>query len=97
MRYYKYKQKGTTMIPFKDFIAEETSNEPSTKHKINITKSRSGHYTVSVRFKSGPTGPTSLKGIVGKLSPVTHARNAIPDAIEDLHNQYKKWGRSIPK
>lgn len=86
------------MITFKEFIAEETSNEYSAaKHKLNITKSRSGHYTVSIRFKNGPTGPTGLKGIVGKLSTATHARNAIPDAIEDLHNQYKNRGYPIPK
>lgn len=85
------------MIPFKDFIVEEPSNEYSAaKHKLNITKSRSGHYTVTVRFKNGPNY-SGLSGKVGKLSTTSHARNAIPDAIEDLHKQYKKHGFSIPK
>ena len=88
------------MIPFKDFIAEEPSaKEPSAKHKINITKSRSGHYTVTVRFKNEPDYANfyGLSGKVGKLSTATHARNAIPDAIEDLHNRYKKFDFPIPK
>jgi hypothetical protein len=75
--------------------AEETSKEYSAaKHKISITKSRSGHYTVTARFKNGGLLPSWVNGKVGKLSTATHARNAIPDAIEDLHNSHERYKRA---
>ena len=64
-------------------MKEET--EAAVKPKINITKSRAGHYTVTASHDGH-------KGKVGMLSNVQRARNSIPAAIEDLNNERVKNG-----
>lgn len=64
-------------------MKEETS--APVKPKINITKSRAGHYTVTASHNG-------VKGKVGLLSTVQHARNSIPAAIENLSNERVKRG-----
>ena len=66
-----------------DCMKEETS--AAVKPKINITKSRAGHYTVTASHDGH-------KGKVGMLSNAQRARNSIPAAIEDLNNERVKKG-----
>jgi len=61
-----------------DCMKEET--EAAVKPKINITKSRAGHYTVTASHDGH-------KGKVGMKSNDQQDRNSIPAAIEDLNNE----------